>query len=163
MKLCSRRHPEMKVNMIPALFIFVLTFSLTACQLKSADFVDGDVNSRRFDPFPVLAIPRCNIVLRDLSVAWSEGQYWGESAKGTSPSAALRTQREPLSSLGSHYPTIGLTPSFQCGNMPGCILAISPSLCSARLLWCLSFLYFLIAHKQSLRLMCFNVGYIADL
>ncbi|WP_051514687.1 MULTISPECIES: hypothetical protein [Nitrincola] len=34
----------------------------------------------------------------------------GESAKGTSPSAALRTQREPLSSLGSHYPTIGLTP-----------------------------------------------------
>ncbi len=87
----------------------------------------------------------------------------GESAKGTSPSAALRTQREPLSSLGSHYPTIGRTPSFQCGNMPGCMLAISPSLCSARLLWCLSFLYFLIAHKQSLRLMCFNVGYIADL
>ena len=59
----------------------------------------------------------------------------GESAKGTSPSAALRTQREPLSSLSSHHPTIGLTPSFQCGNMPGCILAISPSLCSARLLW----------------------------
>jgi len=87
----------------------------------------------------------------------------GESAKGTSPSAALRTQREPLSSLGSHHPTIGLTPSFQCGNMPGCILAISPSLCSARLLWCLSFLYFLIAHKQSLRLICFSVGYMADL
>ena len=64
----------------------------------------------------------------------------GESAKGTSTSAALRAQREPLSSPGSQYPTIGLTPSFPCGNRPGCILAIFPSLCSVRLLWCFSLL-----------------------
>ena len=38
-------------------------------------------------------------------------KYLGESAKGTSPSAALRTQREPLDSLGSHYPEIGLAPN----------------------------------------------------
>jgi hypothetical protein len=58
----------------------------------------------------------------------------GKSIEETSPSVALTTQREPLNLLGSHYPTIGLTPFFQCGNIPGYILAMQPSRYSALLL-----------------------------
>ena len=56
----------------------------------------------------------------------------GKSAKGTAPSAALRTQRETLASLGSHHPTIGLIPSFQCGNRSGYWIAILPCKHAAR-------------------------------
>ena len=38
----------------------------------------------------------------------------GESAEGTGPSAALRTQRETLASLGSHHPSVGLIPNGFC-------------------------------------------------
>ena len=37
----------------------------------------------------------------------------GESAKGTSPSAALRTGRDPLASSGSHQAKLLPTPTFQ--------------------------------------------------
>ena len=43
----------------------------------------------------------------------------GESALGTSPNAALRTERDTLMSFSSHYPAQGLNPSFQCGNIIG--------------------------------------------
>ena len=43
-----------------------------------------------------------------LSGIWQASNRFGKSAEGAAPSAALRTQRETLASLGTHHPTVGL-------------------------------------------------------
>jgi hypothetical protein len=45
--------------------------------------------------------------------------FAGESAGGISPPASLRTQREALTSLGSHQANEPVLPSFQCAKKPG--------------------------------------------
>ncbi len=45
--------------------------------------------------------------------------FAGEWAGGVSPPASLRTQREALTSLGSHQANDPVLPSFQCAKRPG--------------------------------------------
>lgn len=50
----------------------------------------------------------------------------GESTKGTSPSAARRTVREPLDSYGSHHSTLSCKACFPMCKKPRIFLANSP-------------------------------------
>jgi hypothetical protein len=48
-----------------------------------------------------------------------DNDFAGEWAGGISPPASLRTQREALTSLGSHQANEPVLPSFQCAKKPG--------------------------------------------
>jgi hypothetical protein len=64
---------------------------------------------------------------REIIEKWRFIFCLGEWRGGTSPLRSLRTGLEPLGSSGSHYPAVGLTPNFQCGNKSGCLLATPPN------------------------------------
>ena len=72
-----------------------------------------------------------------------------ESPKGTAPSGAHGTVREPLDSYGSSYPTADTQPIRQCAINNGALLATFPKQQEARLLRPLNFLYLPIAQRTS--------------